>query len=386
MNKTIIHVDMDAFFAAVEQLHRPELRGKPVIVGGDPNGRSVVSAASYEARAYGVHSAMPMAWARKLCPHGIFLTGDGEKYGRISRMLFHILEQFTPDVEAASVDEAYLDVTGCDRLFGPPLAMAHAIRTAIHERLGLSASLGVATSRSVAKICSDLAKPAGILLVLPGREAAFLAPLPVGRMPGIGKTTGERMTAMGIRTLGDLARLDDLLLEKAFGCYGPLLRRKAMGLDPAGVREEEPRKSMGKETTFARDMVDRPEVEKTLAILAEKVCLKLRRETLAARTVTVKLRYSDFRTYSRSCTFRHPVQYDSLVIPTVWELFRQLDTRRTGIRLVGVSVSRLQSAIRQYSLFDEPAERRQSGLFREVDAIRERYGFRSIGRASRMTS
>ena len=380
----IMHVDMDAFFAAVEVLHRPELRGRPVIVGGDPNGRSVVSAASYEARAYGVHSAMPMAWARQLCPQGVFLPCDGHKYQQASEMVFRILEQFTPDVEAASVDEAYLDVTGCERLFGPPLAMAAAVRGRIREELGLSASIGLGRSRSVAKIASELAKPAGLLMVWPGQEASFLAPLPIGRMPGIGPATEARMRSLGIRALGDLAQIDPGLLAKAFGVYGPGLRQKALGLDPAGLREGDGCKSMGKETTFARDMVNREEVESILAGLAEKVCRRLRAEGLSARTVTVKLRYSDFQTCSRARTLRQPVQYDSLVIPAAAELLRQLDTRRLGIRLVGVSLSRLQPATRQYSLFDGPAEQKRERYYAGLDRIRDRYGYDAVGIASRM--
>jgi DNA polymerase-4 len=382
--RTIMHVDMDAFFAAVEQLYRPELRGRPVIVGGDPDGRSVVSSASYEARAFGVRSAMPMAWARKLCPHGVFLRCDGARYGEVSRMVFRILEQFTPDVEAASVDEAYLDVTGCERLFGPPLAIAKAVRAQIARRLGLSASVGVAAGRCVAKIASELAKPAGILMVLPGREADLLAPLPVGRMPGIGPVLEAKLKALGVRTLGDLARIDEALLERVFGVYGPLLRRRALGQDTAGLHAGEPAKSMGKETTFDQDLVDRAAVEAALATLAEKVCRRLRQEGVGARTLTVKLRYSDFHTCSRARTLPHPVQYDSVAIPAVWELFRQLDTRRLGVRLVGVTASRLQPVVHQPSLFDAPAERRRGRLYAGVDAIRDRYGFGAIAAASRV--
>lgn len=382
--RTIMHVDMDAFFAAVEQLHRPELRGRPVIVGGDPNGRSVVSSASYEARAFGVHSAMPMAWARKLCPRGVFLPCDGARYGEASRMVFRILEQFTPDVEAASVDEAYLDVTGCERLFGPPLAIAKAVRARIAERLGLSASVGVASGRCVAKIASELAKPAGILMVLPGREAELLAPLPVGRMPGIGPVLEAKLTALGVRTLGDLARIDEALLERVFGVYGPLLRRRALGQDTAGLHADEPAKSMGKETTFDQDLVDRAAVEAALATLAEKVCRRLRQEGVGARTFTVKLRYSDFHTCSRARTLPHPTHYDSVAIPAAWELFRQLDTRRLGVRLVGVTASRLQPMVHQPSLFDAPAERRRRRLYAGVDTIRDRYGFDAIAAAARI--
>lgn len=334
--RTILHVDMDAFFAAVEQLHRPELRGRPVIVGGDPNGRSVVSSASYEARAFGVHSAMPMAWARKLCPRGVFLPCDGARYGEASRMVFRILEQFTPDVEAASVDEAYLDVTGCERLFGPPLAIAKAVRARIAERLGLSASVGVASGRCV------------------------------------------------IRARTALARIDEALLERVFGVYGPLLRRRALGQDTAGLHADEPAKSMGKETTFDQDLVDRAAVEAALATLAEKVCRRLRQEGVGARTLTVKLRYSDFHTCSRARTLPHPTHYDSVAIPAAWELFRQLDTRRLGVRLVGVTASRLQPMVHQPSLFDAPAERRRRRLYAGVDTVRDRYGFAAIAAAARM--
>lgn len=384
MGRTIMHVDMDAFFAAVEQLYNPALKGRPVIVGGDPEGRGVVSAASYEARRFGIHSAMPMAWARKLCPQGVFLSGDFEKYSRASAMVFRILERYTPDVEEASVDEAYLDVTGCERLFGPPLAMAARIRAEISDRLGLSASIGIGTSRSAAKIASDLAKPAGILLVVPGREADFLAPLPVARMPGIGDVTERRMTALGIRTLADLARLDDGLLERVFGVCGPELRRKARGLDAYGLSDPSPRKSIGKENTFPRDVVERTEAESMLALLCEKVCRKLRRAGLAARTVTVKLRYADFRTVSRAKTFPDGVRYDSVVIPAALDLFRALDTRRLGIRLVGVSVSRLRTGVFQPSLFRAEQDLKEESLYRGIDAIRERFGFNALRRAAQM--
>ncbi len=379
--RTIMHVDMDAFFASVEQLHDPSLVGKPVIVGGDLNGRGVVSAASYEARRFGVHSAMPMAWARKLCPQGVFLLGDHEKYASASRMVFRILDRYTPDVEEASVDEAYLDVTGCERLFGPPMAMAALIRAEIAGRLGLSASIGIGSSRSVAKIASDLAKPAGILLVVAGRERDFLAPLPVGRMPGVGDVTERRLAVLGIRRLEDLARLDERALERVFGVCGPELRRKALGQDPDGLSAPSPCKSIGRETTFARDVAERPEVEETIALLCEKVFRTLRRRRLAARTVTVKLRYADFRTFSRSKTFRDPVRYDSVAIPAAVELFRALDTLRLGVRLVGVSVSRLQAGAFQPGLFDAVEDLRLEKLYRGIDAVRERFGFEALQRA-----
>lgn len=382
--RAILHVDMDAFFASVEQLYRPELRGRPVIVGGHPDGRGVVSAASYEARRYGIHSAMPLAWARQRCPEGVFLPCDGRKYAQVSDLVFRVLGRFTPDVEAASVDEAYLDVTGCGRLFGPPLAMAHAIRQAIDTELGLSASVGVAASRCVAKVASDLVKPAGVLAVLPGQEASFLAPLPVGRLPGVGPTTARRLTGMGIRTLGDLARLEPDLLDRVFGAVGPELRRRALGLDDTGLRPPEPRKSMGREVTFQRDVDDRGQVSQALAGLAEGVCRQLRREGLAAGAVTVKLRYADFQTVSRVRGLPTPTQHDSVVIPTAWAVLRELDGRRAAIRLVGVTASRLRPAVRQPSLFDDGAEQRRERFYQGLDRIRDRFGGGAIGAASRL--
>lgn len=379
----ILHVDMDAFFASVEQMMHPEFRGRPVIVGGDPEGRGVVSAASYEARRYGVHSAMPMAWARKLCPHGVYLRGNHTLYREISDMVFRIFESFTPHVEAASVDEAYLDITGCERLFGPPLAMAHAIRSAVWERLGLSCSVGIARTRTMAKIASDLCKPAGLLMVLPGEEASVLGPLPVGRMPGIGETTQRRLESMGIRTLGDLSRLNDALLERAFGSAGPELARKARGEGGGSLREAAAPKSMGRETTFERDVEDRESVRNALSGLVERVCRRLRHEGLEARTVTVKLRYADFQTLSRSRTFPGGVCFDSVVIPVASELFQELDTRRQGIRLIGVSLSRLQPATGQLTLWDAEAEQRRQRLYGGLDAIRDRFGFDAISAASR---
>ena len=251
--RTILHVDLDAFFAAVEQRDRPELRGKPVIVGGVPPGRGVVSAASYEARAFGVHSAMSVTEAFRRCPHGVFLPVDGRRYQQASRDVMAILRRFTPLVEPISIDEAFLDVTGSRPLFGEGAAIAASIKAAVRDDVGLTASVGVATTKLVAKIASDLRKPDGLVVVAPGDEAAFLAPLPIWRLWGVGEKTATALAEYGVRTIGDLAALSPDLLVRRFGKHGGSLASRAMGMDDDPVHEGDPAKSVGHETTFDVD-------------------------------------------------------------------------------------------------------------------------------------
>ncbi len=306
---------MDAFFVSVEELFDPSLKGKAVVVGGKSDERGVVSAASYEARKFGVHSALPLRTAYKLCPHAIFVEGHPERYREYSGRVFEILRRFSPLVEMASVDEAYLDMTGTERLHGPPLRAAHLLHEAVKAETLLNCSIGIASSRLVAKIASDQAKPNGILHVLPGVEARFLAPLEVRKIPGVGKVMEKNLHALGIRRIGDLAALDENVLESRFGKWGLALAGKAQGLDAGGwfdseIGERGDPKSISHEHTFNTDTKDADQLEATLTHLAEKVGRRLREHGLHARTMQLKLRYSDFSTITRAHTFASPTQLD----------------------------------------------------------------------------
>src|SRR5205085_3804316 len=292
---------MDAFFVSVEELFDPSLKGKAVVVGGRPNERGVVSAASYEARKFGVHSAMPLRTAYKLCPQAIFVDGHPERYRECSHQVYEVLRSFSPLVEMASIDEAYLDMTGTERLHGPPLRAAHLLHERMKAETRLNCSVGIAASRLVAKITSDQAKPNGVLWVLPGQEAAFLAPLDVRRVPGVGKVTEKNLHAFGIRKVGDLARLDEAFLEQHFGKWGLALAGKSRGLDAGGwydteIGEDTGPKSISHEHTFDEDTAELARLESTLARLCEMVGRRLRENKLHARTIQLKLRYSDFST------------------------------------------------------------------------------------------
>src|SRR5438132_1563709 len=299
--RTYFHVDMDAFFVSVEELFDPSLKGKPVVVGGRPNERGVVSAASYAARKFGVHSAMPLRTAYKLCPQAIFVDGHPERYRDCSHKVYEVLCRFSPLVEMASIDEAYLDMTGTERLHGPPLRAAHLLHQSVKADTQLNCSIGIATSRLVAKVTSDQAKPNGIMWILPGSEAAFLAPLDVRKIPGVGKVTEQNLHALGIRKVGDLAKLDDDYLEHRFGKWGLALAGKARGLDAGGwfdteVGEDTGAKSISHEHTFGEDTAEVALLEATLARSSETVCRRLRESGLYARTVPLQLPYTDYTT------------------------------------------------------------------------------------------
>src|SRR5579883_3363010 len=318
---------MDAFFVSVEELYDPSLRGKPVVVGGRPNERGVVSAASYTARKFGVHSAMPLRTAYKLCPQAIFVEGHPDRYRDYSHRVRGVLHSFSPLVEMASIDEAYLDMTGTERLHGPPLAAAHRLHQRMKEQTDLNCSIGVAASRLVAKICSDQAKPNGILWVIPGREAAFLAPLDVRKVPGVGKVTEKNLHAFGIRKIGDLAKLDEAFLEQRFGKWGMALAGKARGLDAGGwfdteIGEDPGPKSISHEHTYSEDTADTAQLESTLARLCEMVGRRLREAQLQARTVQLKLRYSDFSTITRAHSMPRATQLDTELYAEIRTLFR----------------------------------------------------------------
>jgi DNA polymerase-4 len=382
--RKILHLDMDAFFVSVEQARNPSLRGRPVIVGGNPQGRGVVSAASYEARRYGVRSAMPLAQARRLCPQAVFIQGDHHLYAEISREVFRILGHYCPLVEPVSIDEAYLDLTGCERLHGPPLEAACKIREEIFRTLGLSASIGISTNRLVSKVASKMAKPAGILEVRPGYEADFLAPLPVEVLPGVGPKTRKTLRLLNIRTVGELATLDHQWLERALGRTGYFLHLRARGLDDSPVTpQESPPRSIGREVTLEEDTLDRRRLEGILYRLSERVGDALRRRGLRARCVQLKLRYSDFDTRTRSVTLWEPTDMDHVIFQEARRLMERLLCRRVRVRLLGVSTSGLMRAPLQLPLFARERSLRRRALYRALDCIRGRYGWYAlqVGRA-----
>ncbi len=347
---TILHVDLDAFFAAVEQRDRPELRGKPVIVGGGaPTARGVVSAASYEARRYGVHSAMPLRTAYALCPQGVFLPVDGRKYQRVSREVMTILRRFTPLVEPISIDEAFLDVTASRALFGDGPTIAAAIKAAIVAEVGLTASVGVATTKLVAKVASDLRKPDGLVVVPAGEEAAFLAPLPIARLWGVGEKTAAALGEFGVTTIGDLTQIPEEILARRFGKHGGSLGARARGIDPDPVGGGDPAKSIGHEHTFDVDTSDPELIERTLLAMADGVASRLRSAGFKAGTVTVKIRDSSFRTITRQRTLADPTDLAEPIWRIALELARP-EVRGLKVRLLGVTASHL-------------GEREQLGLF-----------------------
>jgi len=376
---TILHVDLDAFFAAVEQRDRPELRGRPVIVGGgDRNARGVVSAASYEARVFGVRSAMPLRTAGALCPQGVFLPVDGAKYSAVSRQVMSILRGFTPLVEPISIDEAFLDVAGTEALLGSADAVARAIKAAIRREVDLSASVGVATTKLVAKVASELRKPDGLVVVEPGTEAAFLAPLPIERLWGVGAKTRAVLTEYGVRTIGDLAALPVDILLRRFGNSGSQLAARAVGIDPSPVGDGAATKSVSHEHTFDVDTADWEVIERTLLALSEGVAGRLRAGGVKAGTVAIRLRDSDFVTISRQRTLKEPTDMTDAIWRTAVSLVRP-QVRGMRVRLLGVGASHLTDR-EQLALFGEEGGRRRR-VVEASDAIRERFGARAITRA-----
>jgi DNA polymerase-4 len=387
--KTFFHVDMDAFFVSVEELFDPSLIGKPVVVGGQANQRGVVSAASYAARKFGVHSALPLRTAYRLCPQAIFLDGHPERYRDYSRKVYQVLKSFSPQVEMASVDEAYMDITGTERLHGPPLRAAHRLHDAVKRETNLNCSIGIAASRMVAKVASDQAKPNGILWVLPGEEARFLAPLEVRRIPGVGKVTEKSLQARGIHKVGDLAALDEDFLRQHFGEWGLALAGKSRGLDAGAwfdgeVGEEGNPKSISHEFTFNEDTADVDTLESTLARLSEMVGRRLREHELFARTVQLKLRYSDFSTITRAHSLDHFTQIDTEIFQQVRALFLANRKANAPIRLLGVHVSGLESGEGQLNLLGEDKTSRWRKALSAVDRMRDKFGEDSVSLATGM--
>lgn len=383
----VIHVDMDSFYAAVECKDDPSLSGKPVIVGADPKdgrGRGVVSAASYEVRRYGVHSAMPISRAYQLCPTAVFLPVRGERYREESEKIMAILQRYAPAIEPISLDEAFLDVTGEDRLFGDAVTIGRSIKDDIKRETSLTASVGVAPNKFLAKIASDLEKPDGFVVVEHGREIEFLDPLPVKRMWGVGPVTEKALKAVGVKTIGDINRLGQERLTAMFGSGGGDLWRLSRGIDDRPVTDGMDPKSVSHETTFPVDITDRELITATLLDLSERVGSRLRRHGLKGRTVHLKVRWQDFKTVTRNLTVPEPTDLTEEIFATVEKLLKRVRLGRLPVRLLGVSVSGFETEpADQLDLFpgegQKPRERLRQ-VTRAVDAIRGKYGFDSISR------
>ena len=378
LQSSILHVDMDAFFVSVELLARPELRGKPVVVGGRPDQRGVVSAASYEARKYGIHSAMPLRTAGKLCPHAVFLDGHHEKYAEWSDRVATILGRFSPIVEMVSIDEAYLDLAGTERLHGPPLAAADRLLRAITRQTDLPCSGGLASTRLVAKVASDQGKPRGLVWVPPGVEARFLAPLPIRKIPGIGEVTERALRALGIETVEQLANHSQANLEKVFGQWGTALYRKARGGDAYEFLIDAEPKSISHNHTFGEDTADVPEMETMLSHLSQKACKRLREAGLYARTLTLTIRYAGFQTYTRSKTVAEPVNLDADIYRIFLELFRAHRDRKRKVRLLGTALSQFTHSVGQLVLLDADRREKLDKLTKAADGLRDKFGFGSV--------
>ena len=375
---SILHVDMDAFFVSVELLERPELRGKPVVVGGQKDQRGVVTAASYEAREYGVHSAMPLRTAGRLCPHAIFLDGHHEKYGEWSDRVASILVNFSPVVEMVSIDEAYVDLVGTERLHGPPMAAADNLLRTITQSTDLPCSGGLATTRLTAKVASDQAKPRGLVWVPPGSEARFLAPLPVRKIPGIGEVTERALHALGIETVEQLAAVPQEKLEKIFGQWGEALYRKARGGDSYEfVIDAEP-KSISHNHTFGEDTSDANQMAAMLSHLSQRACKRLRGAGLAARTLTLTIRYAGFETHTRAKTLSEPTQLDADIYAVFQELFRKHRDTKRRVRLLGVSLSGFAHGNDQLDLLEAERREKLARLTKAADLLRDRFGFGKV--------
>lgn len=380
----ILHIDMDAFYASVEQRDNPSLVGKPVIVGGSAEGRGVVAAASYEAREFGVHSAMAAARAKRLCPHAVFIKTRIDYYAAVSRQIREIFERFTPLVEPLSLDEAFLDASGSEAIFGSSAEIGRQIKQSLRDELGLVASVGVAPNKFVAKIASDLKKPAGFVVVEPGEIQAFLDPLQVGRLWGVGKVTGQVFERLAIRTIGQLRQMPLETLNDLFGSSGQHYWQLAHGIDDRRVVPDREAKSISNETTFAEDIADMDVLRAWLVDLVEQVARRLRRHDLRGRTVELKVRFADFKTISRSLTLAKPTNITQELLDAGVELLtKRLPSRHLPIRLLGFGVNRLDDAVTtQQQLFDQPDRERHQELDRVADQITERFGKLAIRRGA----
>lgn len=378
MARHILHVDLDAFFVSVEQARNPALVGKAVIVGGDPAGRGVAATASYEARVFGVSSGMPLRTAKRLAPDAIFLPGDFREYSRVSRLFHAILADYTPLVESGGLDEAYLDITGCEHLIGQPPVAAASIRARIRAELGIAASVGIASSKVVAKVASDRAKPDGVCEVPYGGEASFLAPLPLRALPGLGASTEKKLSTLGISTLGQLAGLPLPTLEGLFGPHAGALAERARGIDGARISGDGPQKSISRESTFNHDVADPAHLRAVLRGFSESVGSQLRSSSKRARTVTLKVRFDDFTTISRNLTPKQPVNSNEAIFAAADALLTAVRTKeKRPVRLIGVGCSNLVTDEVQLALEPSTNERADS-LSATFDRVRRKYGNRSL--------
>src|SRR6202167_1727243 len=387
--RTIFHVDMDAFFVSVEELYDPSLKGKAVVVGGQRHERGGVSAASYEARNVGVHSALPLRTAAKLCPQAIFVNGHPERYRECSEKVYKVLTSFSRQVEMASIDEAYLDMTGTARLHGPPLKAAHKLHQRMKEETRLNCSIGIGSSRLIAKVSSAQAKPNGVLWIVPGEEPKFLAPLDVREIPGVGKVMERHLHELGIKKVGDLARLEEAELEERFGKWGLALAGKARGEDAGGwfdteVGADTEAKSISHEHTFNEDTADLDQLGATLMRLSEMVGRRLREAKLHARTIQLKLRYKDFTTITRAHSLPVPTQLDGEIFEQVRTLFRKNWKPGREVRLLGVQASSFEAQAEQINLLEGRRQQRWKDALAVADQLRHKCGESSVTLAAGM--
>jgi len=378
MARCIFHIDLDAFFVSVEQVLNPELKGKPVIVGGDPERRGVVASASYEARPFNIHSGMPSSKARRLCPQAIFIRAHFSIYKDASAKFMKILGDFSPHIEPLGLDEAYLDVTGCEEPYGSHRQLALAIKDRIHKDLKITASVGIAACKVVAKIASDLCKPDGLLEIAPGGEQAFLNPLPIAKLPGVGKKTEQALKEMGITTIGELASLPVDTIKRRFGATGAVLHSHARGIDHREVEAPGKAKSISQELTFARDTLDRNFLEANLHNLCQEVCQELRSQNKRAKCVAIKLRYADFKTITRQVILREASDVTQVIFTTAQQLLtKALAQQGKPVRLIGIRISSLVGEEKQLLMFDSGKEKPER-LDKAIDKIRRKYGSTAI--------
>lgn len=380
-SRVILHIDMDAFFAAIEQRDRPELKGKPVVVGADPKGgqgRGVVSTCSYEARVFGIHSAMPISQAYRLCPKAVFLPPDFRKYSRVSKQIFAILDRYTPDIEPISIDEAFLDITGAYHFYQTPAGLAKALKDDIRRHLNLAASIGIAPVKMVAKIASDAGKPDGLLEIKPDGVENFLSPLPVERLWGVGKKSKSALNSRGIHTIGDFAKLTREKAHSLFGEHGLHLLDLSRGIDPRTVAVRDEARSVSHEHTFEVDEPDLQKVIKVLFILSQKLSRRLRKEDLKGKTVTIKVRLENFQTFTRAKTLDRRTNFVDTIDRESRQLLTDFFKKGMKVRLIGVRMSQFEDPYVTDWLFIDPTETKKENVHRAVDALKDRFGEGSI--------